>query len=410
MSDEISLGQARRIALAAQGFLDPPHAAPTMRTLERTVARTGVLQIDSVNVLARAHLMPLFSRMGPYDVRLLHRATSVKPRRLVEYWAHCAAYMPVDLWPHMQHRMARYRSKGSRVEREQPELLQHLLERIRADGAATPRQLDDGSERSKENWGWNWSATQEALDYLWIVGELAVAERNAQFERIFDLPERVIPPATLDQSIPSEAQAHRELIRRAARSLGVATELTLQDYYRMHHTQTKPAIAALVDSGELRPVRVEGWKQPAYLDAQARIPRRVHAQALLSPFDPVVWYRPRSEALFDFHYRIEIYTPAAKRVHGYYVLPFLLGDRIAARVDLKADRRAGRLLVHAAYAEPSAPAHTAEALAHELRRLAGWLGLQDVAVAPRGDLARPLASAISADGALAGSLITPTGA
>ena len=410
MSDEISLGQARRIALAAQGFLDPPHAAPTMRTLERTVARTGVLQIDSVNVLARAHLMPLFSRMGPYDVRLLHRATSVKPRRLVEYWAHCAAYMPVDLWPHMQHRMARYRSKGSRVEREQPELLQHLLERIRADGAATPRQLDDGSERSKENWGWNWSATQEALDYLWIVGELAVAERNAQFERIFDLPERVIPPAILDQSIPSEAQAHRELIRRAARSLGVATELTLQDYYRMHHTQTKPAIAALVDSGELRPVRVEGWKQPAYLDAQARIPRRVHAQALLSPFDPVVWYRPRSEALFDFHYRIEIYTPAAKRVHGYYVLPFLLGDRIAARVDLKADRRAGRLLVHAAYAEPSAPAHTAEALAHELRRLAGWLGLQDVAVAPRGDLARPLASTISADGALAGSLDTPTGA
>ncbi|MFC6714042.1 winged helix-turn-helix domain-containing protein [Branchiibius cervicis] len=410
MSDEISLGQARRIALAAQGFLDPPHAAPTMRTLERTVARTGVLQIDSVNVLARAHLMPLFSRMGPYDVRLLHRATSVKPRRLVEYWAHCAAYMPVDLWPHMQHRMARYRSKGSRVEREQPELLQHLLERIRADGAATPRQLDDGSERSKENWGWNWSATQEALDYLWIVGELAVAERNAQFERIFDLPERVIPPAILDQSIPSEAQAHRELIRRAARSLGVATELTLQDYYRMHHTQTKPAIAALVDSGELRPVRVEGWKQPAYLDAQARIPRRVHAQALLSPFDPVVWYRPRSEALFDFHYRIEIYTPAAKRVHGYYVLPFLLGDRIAARVDLKADRRAGRLLVHAAYAEPSAPAHTAEALAHELRRLAGWLGLQDVAVAPRGDLARPLASTISADGALAGILDTPTGA
>ena len=410
MSDEISLGQARRIALAAQGFLDPPHAAPTMRTLERTVARTGVLQIDSVNVLARAHLMPLFSRMGPYDVRLLHRATSVKPRRLVEYWAHCAAYMPVDLWPHMQHRMARYRSKGSRVEREQPELLQHLLERIRADGAATPRQLDDGSERSKENWGWNWSATQEALDYLWIVGELAVAERNAQFERIFDLPERVIPPAILDQPIPSEAQAHRELIRRAARSLGVATELTLQDYYRMHHTQTKPAIAALVDSGELRPVRVEGWKQPAYLDAQARIPRRVHAQALLSPFDPVVWYRPRSEALFDFHYRIEIYTPAAKRVHGYYVLPFLLGDRIAARVDLKADRRAGRLLVHAAYAEPSAPAHTAEALAHELRRLAGWLGLQDVAVAPRGDLARPLASTISADGALAGILDTPTGA
>lgn len=404
------MAQARRIALAAQGFLDPPHAAPTMRTLERTVARTGVLQIDSVNVLARAHLMPLFSRMGAYDVRLLHRATSTTPRRLVEYWAHCAAYMPVDLWPHMQHRMARYRAKGSRVAREQPQLLQQVLQRIRADGAATPRQLDDGRERSKENWGWNWSATQEALDYLWIVGELAVAERNAQFERIFDLPERVIPPTILDQPTPSDAHAHRELIRRAARSLGVATELTLQDYYRMHHTQTKPAVAALVESGELRQVRVEGWKQPAYLDAQARIPRRVHAQALLSPFDPVVWYRPRSEALFDFHYRIEIYTPAAKRVHGYYVLPFLLGDRIAARVDLKADRRAGRLLVHAAYAEPSAPAHTAEALAHELHRLARWLGLEEIIVAPRGDLAPSLQSAISADRAVAGSLETPTGA
>lgn len=410
MSDEISLAQARRIALAAQGFLDPPHTTPTMRTLERTVARTGVLQIDSVNVLARAHLMPLFSRMGPYDTRLLHRATSIKPRRLVEYWAHCAAYMPVDLWPLMQHRMARYRAKGSRVQREQPALLQQVLDRIRIEGAATPRQLDDGGARSKENWGWNWSATQEALDYLWIVGELAVAERNAQFERIFDLPERVIPPAVLDQATPSDTQAHRELIRRAARSLGVATELTLQDYYRMHHTQAKPAIAALVASGELQQVRVEGWKQPAYLDPQARIPRRVSAQALLSPFDPVVWYRPRSEALFDFHYRIEIYTPAAKRVHGYYVLPFLLGERIAARVDLKADRRAGRLLVHAAYAEPSAPAHTADTLAQELRRLAGWLGLDDVTVAPRGELAAPLQSAISGEGVLAGNLETPTGA
>lgn len=404
MSDEISLSQARRIALAAQGFLDPPHAAPTMRTLERTVGRTGVLQIDSVNVLARAHLMPLFSRMGPYDTALLHRATSTRPRRLVEYWAHCAAYMPVDLWPHMQHRMARYRAKGSRVEREQPALLKQVLDRIRHEGAATPRQLDDGSERSKENWGWNWSATQEALDYLWIVGELAVAERNAQFERIFDLPARVIPPAVLDQPTPSDEEAHRELIRRAARSLGVATELTLQDYYRMHHTQTKPAIAALVESGELREVRVQGWKQPAYLDPQARIPRRMSAQALLSPFDPVVWYRPRSEALFGFHYRIEIYTPAAKRVHGYYVLPFLLGDRVVARVDLKADRRAGRLLVHAAYAEPHAPADTAEALAQELRRLAGWLGLDDIAVTLRGDLAAALHSSISAQGAVAGSL------
>ncbi|KYH43628.1 crosslink repair DNA glycosylase YcaQ family protein [Branchiibius sp. NY16-3462-2] len=404
MSDEISLSQARRIALAAQGFLDPPHAAPTMRTLERTVARTGVLQIDSVNVLARAHLMPLFSRMGPYDTALLHRATSTRPRRLVEYWAHCAAYMPVDLWPYMQHRMARYRAKGSRVEREQPALLEQVLDRIRREGAATPRQLDDGSERSKENWGWNWSATQEALDYLWIVGELAVAERNAQFERIFDLPQRVIPPAVLDQPTPSDEEAHRELIRRAARSLGVATELTLQDYYRMHHTQTKPAIATLVESGELREVRVQGWKQPAYLDPQARIPRRMSAQALLSPFDPVVWYRPRSEALFDFHYRIEIYTPAAKRVHGYYVLPFLLGDRVVARVDLKADRRGGRLLVHAAYAESHAPAHTAEAMAQELRRLAGWLGLEDIAVTLRGDLAAALHSSISGQGAVAGNL------
>lgn len=390
MSDILSPAEARRIALAAQGFLDPPHARPTMRTLDRTLQRTGVLQIDSVNVLARAHLMPLFSRMGGYDVGLLERATGRSPRRLVEYWAHCAAYLPVALWPHMQHRMARYRAKGSRVASARPQLLAQVREQIRLGGAATPRQLDDGGPRSKENWGWNWSATQEALDHLWIVGDLAVAGRNAQFERIFDLPERVIPPAILAQPVPSDREAHRELLRRAARSLGVGTELALQDYYRMHHTQTKPALADLVEAGEVLPVQVAGWKQRAYLDPAARMPRRLHAQALLSPFDPVVWYRPRTEALFDFHYRIEIYTPAAQRRHGYYVLPFLLGEHIVARVDLKADRRAGRLLVPAAYAEPVAPEHTAAALAVELSRLAEWLGLTAIEVGDRGDLAAAL--------------------
>jgi uncharacterized protein YcaQ len=392
----LSVAQARRVALAAQGFSDTPHATPTMRTFQRTLERTGVLQVDSVNVLQRAHFMPLYSRMGPYDVELLHRAAGRKPRRIVEYWAHVQAFMPVELWPVMRHRMAAYREKRGKwgIVEEKPELEQSLLAEVCDRGASTARSLDAGLPRATENWGWNWSETRRVLDYLYVAGELAIAGRNSQFEILYDLPERVIPPEILARPTPSLDDAHRELVRRAARSHGVATVADLRDYYRMPAADAARATAELVEEGELLPVAVEGWSRPAYLHRDARLPRRVDARALLSPFDPVVWERTRTEQLFGFRYRIEIYVPAPQRVHGYYVLPFLLRDRIVARVDLKADRQfdggLGRLVVKAAYAERHAPEDTAEELAAELRQLAGWLGLSSIAVEPRGDLAPAL--------------------
>jgi uncharacterized protein YcaQ len=374
-----------------------------MRTFARTLTRTGVLQVDSVNVLQRAHFMPLYSRMGPYDVDLVRRASEGRSRRIVEYWAHVQAFMPVELWPVMRHRMNRYRDGrhkwwGTVVTEE---LIESLLAEISDRGASTARDLDDGLPRQKENWGWNWSTTRRALDYMYMVGDVAIAGRNSQFEIRYDLPERVIPRVHLEAPTPSEEEANLELVRRAARSHGVATARDLADYYRMrlqpkagmHATQD--AIDTLVEHGELVPVRIDGVKRAAYLHREARIPRRIDARALLSPFDPVVWERERTESLFDFFYRIEIYTPVEKRIHGYYVLPFLLGDRIVGRVDLKADRKTGLLLVKAAYAEPGAPDETAEELAVELQRLAGWLGLHAVVIERRGDLAPALAALVS---------------
>jgi uncharacterized protein len=367
-----------------------------MRTFSRTLARTGVLQIDSVNVLQRAHYMPLFSRMGPYDPDLLTRASEKRPRRIVEYWAHVAAFMPVELWPHMQHRMRRYRDHQHEwmIMREKPALADSLLAEVRERGPATARDLDDGLPRAKENWGWNWSDTKRALEYLFYVGDLTVCRRNSAFERVYDVPERVIPPHILNQRAPSDLEAHMELVRRAAISHGVGTESCLRDYFRMHHAAARPAIAALVESEELVPVRVEGWDKPAYLHRDARLPRTVRARAVLSPFDPVVWERARTEQLFDFRYRIEIYVPEAQRIHGYYVLPFLLGEQLVGRVDLKADRKGGVLIVKGAFAEPGAPEETADELAEELQSLAGWLGLDSVLVEPRGDLAPALAVAV----------------
>lgn len=365
-----------------------------MRSLTRAVRRTGVLQVDSVNVLQRAHFMPLYSRLGPYDVDLLRRAaTGRRDRRLVEYWAHAQALMPVDLWPHMQHRMEHYRARRGkwRVLEEVPELEAGLLAEVRERGASTARDLDDGLPRAKEDWGWNWSTTRRVLDLLFTTGDLAIAGRNSQFEILYDLPERVIPAEVLARPTPSRDDAHDELVRRAARSHGVATLAHLRDYYRMGVAETKAAVGRLVEAGELLPVAVDGWRQSAYLHHEATLPRRVEARALLSPFDPVVWERERTERLFGFRYRIEIYVPEHLREHGYYVLPFLLGDRLVARVDLKADRRDGVLRVKAAYAEADAPESTPAELSEELRRLADWLGLDDVRVEQRGDLAPVLA-------------------
>ncbi len=392
----LSLAQARRIALAAQGFADTRHAVPTMRTFQRTLARTGVLQVDSVNVLQRAHYMPLYSRMGPYDVDLLRRAAEGRPRRVVEYWAHVQAFMPVELWPVMRFRMEHYADREFKwwpgIDPLQREL---VLKEVASRGPVTARDLDDDAPRDKGNWGWNWSAARKALDLLFMTGQLAIAGRNGQFEVRYDLPERVLPPEVLAAPPLTEDQAVLELVRRAARSHGVASANCLADYYRIRVGPARAAAEELVAAGELERVSVQGWRRPAYLHRDARLPRRINARALLSPFDPVVWERDRSEALFDFLYRIEIYTPAAKRVHGYYVLPFLLGDRIVARVDLKADRATRVLMVQGAYAEPSAPAETATELAAELWQLAGWLGLDDVVVAPRGDLASGLAAEVA---------------
>jgi uncharacterized protein YcaQ len=399
---ELSRAQARRIALVAQGFRDPRHTTPDMRTFSRTLARTGVLQVDSVNVLQRAHYMPLFSRMGPYDTAMLTRASERRPRRMVEYWAHVQAFMPVDLWPVMRHRMDSYRDSARWGEwtRANTRIVDRVLAQVRDVGASTARHLDDDAPRTRDNWGWNWSETRKALDYLWLVGDVAMAGRNAQFEPVYDLPERVLPAEVLAAPVPGEGEAIKELIRRSARAHGVATVRCLTDYYRLQLHRgagtraAQIAVDELVEDGELVPVRIEGWKRPAWLHRDARLPRKVDARALLSPFDPVVWERERTEHVFDFHYRIEIYVPEGKRQYGYYVLPFLLGDRIVGRVDLKADRKAGARLVKAAYAEPGAPPETAQELADELSELARWLELDDIVVTPRGDLAPALAAAM----------------
>jgi hypothetical protein len=394
--------QARRIALGAQGFAErrPTAAAgPGARHVGKVLDRLGLFQIDSVNVLIRAHYMPLYSRLGPYDRALLDRTFSRAPRRAFEYWGHEASLVRVDLQPALRHRMRRASTQAwggpLQVAREQPAVVASVLDEVRARGPLTARQIDSDLPRGTQHWGWNWSVVKQALEYLFYAGEVTSAGRTSAFERLYDLPERVLPPQVLSAPTPSDDDAVRMLVQVAARAHGVASERCLRDYFRLRPDETRRAIAELVDGGELLPVTVQGWARPAYLHAQARVPRRLSARALLSPFDPLVFERGRTEALFGFRYRIEIYVPAPLRVHGYYVLPFLLGDRLVARVDLKADRAHGVLRVAAAFAEPGAGGDTAEQLAVELWSMAGWLGLSDVLVAPVGDLAPALAAAVS---------------
>lgn len=398
MSSDLSARAARRIALAAQGFADRrPAGAVTARHLRKVIGQLGLLQLDSVNVFSRTHYMPLFSRLGAYPRELLDRMaahTDGRVRReLFEYWAHEASLVPLALQPHLRWRMARAGDDAwggvRRIATEQPELVAQVKQLVRERGPIRAGETDSERAVRKPGEMWNWHDGKVALEWLFWSGQVTAA-RRINFERRYDLMERVLPQELLEAETPPVEVAQRELVRVAARAYGVATEPDLGDYFRLPRRESKLRVAELVAAGELEPVTVEGWDAPAYLWPEARRPRRVQARALLSPFDSLIWFRPRTERIFDFHYRIEIYVPAEKRVHGYYVLPFLLGDQIAARVDLKADRKTGRLVVKGAYAEPGAPGETAEELAAELHRLRGWLDLDTVAVDPRGDLAPPL--------------------
>jgi uncharacterized protein YcaQ len=396
--DRLPAALARRIALAAQGLAAPrPEGPVNGGHLRRLADRLAVVQIDSVNVLSRSHYLPAFSRLGPYR-RAAFDELAGRRRELFEYWAHEASLLPVRLHPHLRWRMAAAEEHawGSmvRIQRERPGFVAEILDRVRDGGPVKASDLA-GPRPDRAGSMWNWHAGKVALEWLFYTGVLTTRGRTTSFERVYDLAERVLPADVLRAPTPEPAEAVRELVRTASRALGVATERDLRDYFRLRPALARTAIAELADAGELLPVEVAGWGAPAWVHPEARRPRWARARALLSPFDSLVWERPRVERIFGFRYRLEIYTPAAKRVHGYYVLPFLLGDRLVARVDLKADRQAGVLRVQSAFAEPGVDrAEVAAELAAELALMAGWLELEAVGVADRGDLAGDLAAVV----------------
>ena len=358
------------------------------------VRRLGVVQVDSVNVLTRAHYLPAFSRLGTYDRSWLDQAAGAAPRALVEYWAHEASLIPVGIHPLLRWRMERADQEAwggmRRVATERPDLVAAIGQAVADEGPVTAAELERHHGRSVPDgraWGWRWSEVKAALEFLFWSGQVSAAGRGAGFERRYDLPERVLPADIVATATPPRPDAVLALVGLAARAHGIATEADLRDYYRLPAADTRQAVAALVEQGSLTPAVVDGWTAPAYLHHQAVLPRQATGRALLAPFDPLVWTRPRVERLFAFRYRLEIYVPAPQRRHGYYVLPFLLGETLAARVDLKADRRAGRLLVRSAWVEPDAPGATAGELAVALEEMAAWLGLGGITVEPVGDLA-----------------------
>src|SRR5271169_2381881 len=400
MKTKLSADEVRRIALAAQGFANPrPTARPDRRHLRRVIAQIGVLQIDSVNVLVRSHYLPIFSRLGAYAPEILDAWWLGAPadRDLFEYWGHMASLMPVEMHPLLRWRMAEAAENSrdifnrvSRLERERPGFIEAALDEITRRGALSAREIT-GAGASKGGW-WGWSDGKRALEALFTAGRVAAAGRRG-FERLYDLPERVIPARVLAMPTPAPEDAQRSLMRIAARALGVGTEKDLCDYFRIRIGAGRLRIGELVETGELLPVTVEGWKAQAYVARDATSPRKIDARALLSPFDSLVWDRARTERVFGFHYRIEIYTPSPNRKYGYYVLPFLLGDRIVARVDLKSDRATCTLLVRGAHSEPGIrSAAIAEPLMHELNAIAAWLNLEKIKITRRGNLAPKLRS------------------
>lgn len=393
----------RRAALAAQGFGDRPQGQITRRQLRKVLDRIQLIQLDSVNVAVRAHYMPLFSRLGRYDRMLLDEAawssSARRPRLLAEYWAHEASLFPIEDWPLLRSgaKSPGWWARYGRLAQRSPQLVDDVLAAVKELGpisaGALERTLGGEVKRAGGGW-WNRSDIKWICEWLFGVGELTTGTR-VSFQRLYDLTERVIPPDVLACRIDAETGA-RELIDRSARALGVATAADLRDYYRLSPQASRQAIADLVDAGVLEPVQVLSWRQPAYRHVDARIPRSVPTRALLCPFDPLIWERDRTERIFGFHYRIEIYVPEHKRVHGYYVFPFLLDGELVARVDLKADRVAGVLRVPRAFAEPQVErARVSMELAAELRAMAEWLGLEAVVVGDQGDLASALRVAAS---------------
>ena len=400
----LTAAHARRIVVAAQGFNEPgAQGAVTRAHLRRLISRIQVLQLDSVSVAVRAHYAPVFSRLGPYDRDVLDRAawahSARSPRLLVEYWAHEAALMAVDDWPLMRWRMRQYRHGrwGTHIVKANPKLADKIVAAVAEIGPSTAGQIEahlsTAPRGPRGDWWGSRSDTKWVAEALFAAGTLTTATRVG-FARHYDLAERVLPAEVLAREV-SEDDAVRELALRAATALGVATEADIRDYFRLAAGQAKPAIAKLVADGELERVDVDGWSNPAYLVAGQTIPRRDRGTALLCPFDPLIFFRPRVERLFGFHYRIEIYTPANKRQYGYYVWPFLLDGELVGRVDLKTDRSADALQVVGAFVEEgSPPSRVAEALAGELQTMAGWLGLAGLTVGKRGNLAGELRAAV----------------
>ena len=399
--DSLSLGQARRIAIKAQRA-DPGTArgVANRTDLRKLFDKLGVLQIDSVNILARAHTLPAFSRLGDYDLADLdHLAYGGKRRKLFEYWGHAASLMPVHLQPLFRWRMKeaeegkRIYAGLSRFAKANRSLIQDLRREIEQRGPSAVGDFD-AHENRKGGW-WGWSDAKSALEWLFWTGQLTTSKRGPTFERIYDIPERVLPPAVLNSPTPDDADAKRSLIEHSALALGVGTEVCLRDYFRLDPVSSRNAIRELVESGTLHEVQVDGWKKPAYTHVKTPCPRKVDACSLLGPFDPLIWHRDRAEFLFGARIKLEIYTPKPKRKYGYYVLPFLFGDRIVARVDLKADRDAKVLQILSTHGEPGIPVDSyIPALADELRLMARWLALEHIEAARVGDSAEALRQAL----------------
>jgi hypothetical protein len=377
--DSLSIADARRIALAAQGFDNTrPKTKATQRHVDALISRLGVIQIDSVNVLVRSQELPLFARLGNHDRNAIPKAT--EQQKLFEYWGHEAAHLPVDLHP-----LFRWKMDAARTGRvthwgltsfyeENKAFVKRTLKHVATNGPTTSRELSTRTEK-KGTW-WDWDEAKVALEYLFLTGQLMSRGRGSDFARIYDTPERVLPQQIIDAATPSEHDARKQLLVRSAIAQGVATMSDLADYYRQKLATVKPLITELVEEGELREVTVDGWTEKAFVHRNAKLPKQLHATALLSPFDSLVWCRPRNERLFDFHYRIEIYTPKEKRKFGYYVLPFMMNGEMVGRVDLKADRANSKLLVHSVHIEKGMKrSEINDALLAELDAMAAWLGL-----------------------------------